>query len=267
MKDAPMPTTRTRPKRRLALLAVPIAALALYAAEASPRGAPEGATTATPKGVPAVKGLKGCPGDGRPGFSHSFLGPRFRGMKLSSVLRTCDQPSSRAARAAGEPDVARANLVSYVYGGCDVPEEGDNPGCYPPLSVSNAPACERNLSLYYRYPDVNGKPLSHRRLAIRGVPAASFFGGRQLEVYTADSTVTIEGEDPRLVRAAAYALRPGLSNLRVPLNQSRVGGGIDELKIALNEASVSQRKVATQSAPTGLLRRPVRGALAGKASC
>ncbi len=43
---------------------------------------------------------------------------------------------------------------------------------------------------------------------IKGVPAASFDGGRILEIYTAKTTITIYGQDPELVLRAAAALRP-----------------------------------------------------------
>lgn len=224
---------------------------------------PRAARSVTASGVPALHGLQACPGDGRAGFSHHFLGLRFRGLPLTSVLRVCDRPVR------GEPYPGRQNKLTYVYGRCELPTDQENPGCQPPLSIVNAPACEDNLALYSRYPDVDGKPLAHRRLRVRGAPAASFLGGRQLEVYTGATTVRIHARSPQLARAAARALRRSPAALKPRLNVGEVGAGLRPLHSALRRLPAAARRQATAASvgPMARLASPVRGALRGKLRC
>jgi hypothetical protein len=69
----------------------------------------------------------------------------------------------------------------------------------PPIEVQSTPLCEQQAGLY---PDREA-----RWATIKGVPAAAFDGGRILEIYTADTTITIYGQRPELVQRAAGALK------------------------------------------------------------
>jgi hypothetical protein len=76
---------------------------------------------------------------------------------------------------------------------------------------------------------------SYTRTTIRGVPAAIFDGGRQIEVYTAATTIVVFSEKAGLAKAAA----------------SRLTGVHD-----------GRRVTATEDLPA-----PVEGALAGDLTC
>lgn len=90
------------------------------------------------------------------------------------------------------------------YGTCTPPAtEG---GCAPPLQIASWPACERNLALYEKYPAPDGTTDPYTTTTIRGVPAAIFDGGQQIELYTAATTVVVFAENPGLARAAALRL-------------------------------------------------------------
>lgn len=213
------------------------------------------------RGIPAMNGLKACPGDGRTGFANYWLGARFADLPLKAVLRDCQRPVR------GEPFPGRLNVITYVYGDCKVPDIRDG-GCLPPLEVTSAPACEDNLSLYSRYPDESGRPPPHRRLTIRGVPAASFDGGRQLELYAGRTTITVAGNSPRRIREAARTLRSSVPGLRVRLNAApRVNRGVAAVKAAASRARSSGLR-SPRAVSAGERMPPVaKGALAGKLRC
>jgi hypothetical protein len=135
-----------------------------------------------------------------------------------------------------EPDTGaptRVNKVVTFYGTCN-PASNDG-RCAPPLQVASWPACERNLALYEKYPAPDGTTDPYTRTTIRGVPAAIFDGGQQIEVYTADTTVVIFSEKAGLAKAAANRLT-----------------GIHD----------GRRVTGTEDLPV-----PVKGALAGNLTC
>lgn len=104
------------------------------------------------------------------------------------------------------PEDQRRDTVTYLYGECppETPRETGaglfcHGGCLPPLEVQSTPLCEKHARLYSDW--------EHRATTIKGVPAAMFDDGRILEIYTANTTITIYGERPELVLRAAQALR------------------------------------------------------------
>ena len=114
-------------------------------------------------------------------------GSSFDGLKMSGASRTCGGGPGL------EHDPGLGSFVSYAYGDCSTHDEG----CTPPVEVQSAPLCERPLGLYGQ---------QGRRLRVRGVPARSFEGGRTVEVYTGNTTVTIYGRDARRPLRAAHRL-------------------------------------------------------------
>lgn len=58
------------------------------------------------------------------------------------------------------------------------------------------------------YRDVDGHLLRHRKLKVRGVPAAAYDRGRTLEVYTGHTTISVFGDDPARVLRMARAVVP-----------------------------------------------------------
>jgi hypothetical protein len=124
---------------------------------------------------------------------------KFHGLQRDQRVQHC-APAPPAS--VGPPIPTDVSEVSY--GDCHAA-----PGntCSLPLTVQSWPACERNLSLYDRYPGpVDADPPQHTSLSIRGVPAASFNDGEWLEVYTGDTTIVIFGQTEQLQEAAANAL-------------------------------------------------------------
>lgn len=100
------------------------------------------------------------------------------------------------------PELVRRDDVTYLYGECPRATGAASTvegGCLPPLEVQSTPLCEKHARLY--------SDREHRATIIKGAPAAIFDGGRVLEIYTAQTTVTIYGQRPELVLRAAAALR------------------------------------------------------------
>jgi class 3 adenylate cyclase len=125
--------------------------------------------------------------------------PVFHGLQRGPRIHRCAQPPPADV---GPPVPTDISEVSY--GDCHA---APGQACSPPLTVQSWPACERNLSLYDRYPGPPGAdPIQHTDLTIRGVPAASFNDGEWVEVYTGDTTVVIFGQTQQLEEAAAQAL-------------------------------------------------------------
>jgi hypothetical protein len=162
---------------------------------------------------------KPCPpkGSDAVNFSAYYLGDSFQGIPLKKKLRDCTNPRSR--------QIGRVNYVSFIYGDCVA---SSDMGCAPPFEVQSAPACERNLSQYRRG--------SYRLLKVRGVPAATFGGDAQLEIYTGDATVAIFGPSRSRVLIASEAL------MSVPGSGTSIPARVD-------------------------LPKPARGALQGKLAC
>jgi hypothetical protein len=123
------------------------------------------------------------------------LGASFEGMPLTTVLRGCGNPMRVPGNNPKLPPTYRLNAVTYVYGDCE-PPAGEG-GCATPLAVQVIPACERNVAQYEHRPRITRR---------RGVPSAEM--DRQLELYTADSTVVIFSGVAALARRAARALQP-----------------------------------------------------------
>lgn len=137
----------------------------------------------------------GTPDCGPVEFDRYDAGASVNGLQKSDTVRVC------------EPDVGaptRVNKSVTFYGTC-TPASSDG-GCAPPVQVASWPSCERNLSLYKKYPAPDGTTEPYTMTTIRGVPAAIFDGGQQIEVYTAATTIVIFSENSGLARAAASRL-------------------------------------------------------------
>lgn len=134
------------------------------------------------------------------------VGDDHEGLKLSKRYAVCDaEPTGPYA------PPTRRNFVSRLYGTCTPIGEG---GCPYPLEVQSWPACERNASLYTRFPGPAG-PLIPQRTTIRGVPAAVFDNGLRIEVYTGDATVVVTATSARDALVAARRLTGWRAGRRV----------------------------------------------------
>lgn len=150
-----------------------------------------------------------------PAFDVFHVGPEFEGLAMTEAVR------EHVATDPEFPQLGRRDDVTYLYGECPREQgaraEARAPrwlstwlpmcvgGCVPPLEVSSAPLCQKHVGLYLD-PDVGAWEYESR--TIKGVPAASFDGGRILEIYTATTTITIYGQEAELAFRAAAALRP-----------------------------------------------------------
>jgi len=132
---------------------------------------------------------------GSVGFDRYDVGAELGGVQKAETVRMCEPDT-------GAP--TRINKSVTFYGSCNPASNGG--ACAPPLQVASWPACERNLALYDKYPAPDGSTDSYTRTTIRGVPAAIFDGGQQIEVYTAATTVVIFSEKHGLAKAAASRL-------------------------------------------------------------
>ena len=99
--------------------------------------------------------------------------------------------------------------VEFSYGTCDIGPGFDPGGCSLPVSISNEPACSRNLSMY-------GGALSPEPdlTRVRGTKAAFFEGGNRLEIQTETTTVVIFAFSKREALSVAQNLR----GLNVPVS-------------------------------------------------
>jgi hypothetical protein len=131
---------------------------------------------------------KPCPpaGSKAVNFSAYYLGNSFQGLALQETLRNCTNP---------RPGRARVNYVSFIYGDCVATSDM---GGAPPFEIRSDPACEHNLSRSRRG--------SYELLEVRGVPAATFGGDPNLEIYAGDATVAIFGPSRERVMDAAEAM-------------------------------------------------------------
>ena len=101
--------------------------------------------------------------------------------------------------------------VGFLYGDCKLPPGLAEGGCSLPVSVSNEPACSRNLAMY------GGAffgPVD--KTHIRGATAAFFEGGSRLEIQTGTTTVVIFAFSKRKALAVARSLR----GVNVPVSES-----------------------------------------------
>jgi hypothetical protein len=170
---------------------------------------PDGTPNRATEGASGPSGKrKPCPPDGSKAvnFSAYWLGDSFQEIPLERTLRECTDP---------KPGRPRINYVSFIYGDCVATSDS---GCAPPFEIRSDPACETNLSRYRRG--------SYQLLRVRGVPAATFGAGAQIEIYTGDATVAIFGPSNARVMEAADAMRS------IPGNQDAVQPGRDLPKTA-----------------------------------
>ena len=133
------------------------------------------------------------------GFAVFYPGETIDGYRLGAVLREPLGPMRK-----------NQESVEFMYGTCEIPAGGDG-GCSLPVSVSNEPACSRNLSMY------NGSLSPTPDLTrVRGTTAAFFEGGSRLEIQTGKTTVVIFAFSKRDALAVAEKLR----GVNVPVSSS-----------------------------------------------
>jgi hypothetical protein len=101
--------------------------------------------------------------------------------------------------------------VGFSYGTCDIGPGFDPGGCSLPVSISNEPACSRNLAMYGGA--LSPKPHMTR---VRGTTAAFFEGGSRLEIQTGTTTVVIFAWSKR----EAVSVAENLRGLNVPTSPS-----------------------------------------------
>lgn len=136
-----------------------------------------------------------------PSFDVFHVGAIFVGLPMTEAVREHIAPDSVA------PELGRQDSVTYLYGDCPpltAAEAKTEGGCLPPLEIQSTPLCEKHARLY-RNPDVGA--WDYESKTIKGVPGASFDGGRILEIYITNTTISIHGQRPELVLRAASALR------------------------------------------------------------
>jgi hypothetical protein len=153
--------------------------------------------------------FKPCVRPGEPiPFDHYWLGQSFDGISHTDSSYDCRRPSRPP-----EP-IARTDLTDFGYGTCDGP-------CASPVDVQTSPACDRWWGAYNV--GAPGEPIRRPRLTkVHGVPAARADGGRQLDLYTGEVTVTILAGSRAQATRAAHALEPasgGVHAAAVPLPQ------------------------------------------------
>ncbi len=159
-----------------------------------------------------------------PRFTVYHAGPSLEGLPVTEGAR------HHVATAPEFPELGRQDDVTYLYGECReltgeaATVEG---GCLPPIEVQSSPLCEKHKNLY-QAPEGGGWEFEEK--TIKGVPAASFDGGRILEIYTVDTTITVYGHDPAQVLRFADALRVALPDdiptLAQPLHQLSNGAAL-----------------------------------------
>jgi hypothetical protein len=107
--------------------------------------------------------------------------------------------------------------VNFLYGSCESTSQEES-GCNPPVQVIVFPACERNFSLYERFPTPDGKiAIAYEDVEINGVPGIDVDEGglHRLELYTGDVTIVVYSlaDDRRF--EIARSLRPINEKARV----------------------------------------------------
>jgi len=153
-----------------------------------------GGGTVTPKGNFSVAKARSFRG-----FPVYYPGESVNGYPLTAVGRDPLGPMRK-----------NQESVLFMYGTCKLPPgEG---GCSLPVSVSNEPACSRNLGMYG---GGFGGPVP-RVTKIRGTTAGSLNGGSQLEIQTGTTTVVIFAFSKRKALSVARNLR----GVNVPVSVS-----------------------------------------------
>lgn len=149
----------------------------------------------------AASHFKPCVRPGEPvPFDHYWLGQSFEGLNYADSSYDCHRPS-------GPPGpIAREDVTEFDYTRCDS-------ACNLEIQVQSSPACDRWWGLYnFGAP---GEPIERPRLTkVRGVPASRAEGGRQLELYTGDVTVTIIADSRDQATRAADALQLAQGGVR-----------------------------------------------------
>jgi len=107
------------------------------------------------------------------------------------------------------PSRKNQSSVLFSYGTCEIGPGLDPGGCSLPVSISNEPACSRNLAMYGGA--LSPKPHMTR---VRGTTAAFFEGGSRLEIQTGTTTVVIFAFSKHEVLSVARNLR----GLNVPIS-------------------------------------------------
>lgn len=151
-----------------------------------------GSTTVHPKGNYSVSEASSYKG-----FPVFYPGKSVNGHPLSAVSRDPLGPMRK-----------NQESVLFMYGTCELPA-GDEGGCSLPVTVSNEPACSRNLSMYG-----GGMSPTPRMTRVRGTTAAFFEGGSRLEIQTGTTTVVIFASSKRDALGVAENLR----GLNVPVS-------------------------------------------------
>ncbi len=140
-----------------------------------------------------------------PDFMVYHAGPSFEGLSVTGASR------HHVATDPEFPELGRQDNVTYLYGECPTPINDEaaqvEGGCLPPIEIQSSPLCEKHKNLY-QDPEVGVTPFKEK--TIKGAPAASFSGGRILEIYTGNTTISIYGKDPAQVLRFADALRLAL---------------------------------------------------------
>jgi hypothetical protein len=153
-----------------------------------------GSSTVHPKGNYSVSEASSYKG-----FPVFYPGESINGHRLSAVSRDPLGPMRK-----------NQESVLFMYGTCEIPAGADG-GCSLPVSVSNEPACSRNLAMYGGA--LAAKPQMTR---VRGTTAAFFEGGSRLEIQTGTTTVVIFAFSKREALSVARNLR----GLNVPISAS-----------------------------------------------
>ena len=144
-----------------------------------------GSTTVHPKGNFSVSEAKSYRG-----FPVFYPGESIDGHRLSAVSRDPLGPMRK-----------NQESVLFSYGTCEI-AAGQEGGCSLPVSVSNEPACSRNLSMYSGPPSPTPRPTR-----VRGTTTAFFEGGSRLEIQTGTTTVVIFAFSKRKALSVAEHLR------------------------------------------------------------
>jgi len=179
---------------RLACVGIALIAafLAVGLLGAATLGSLGGSTTVHPKGNYSVSEARSYVG-----FPVYYPGESIDGHPLSAVSR---DPLGSMRK--------NQESIEFMYGTCEI-SAGQEGGCSLPVSVSNEPACSRNLSMYS-----GGMSPTPRMTRVRGTTAAFFEGGSRLEIQTGTTTVVIFAFSKRDALAVAENLR----GLNVPVS-------------------------------------------------